>query len=251
MMSNRESTASSLPSAQTPETPEESSLLQIKPLSKAAGGIPAIVATAKTAWEEMGVARGVRTLLKLNQKTGFDCPGCAWPEPDGERSHAEFCENGAKHVADEATTKRVTPEFFRQWSVADLAGNPTTGLANRDASLIRWCLRRGATHYEPISWDEAFALIAAELNSLATLTKQSFTLPDARATKPRFSISFSSGCLAPTIFLTAQTCATSRAARRWAKRSASAREQSRSKTSIWPRRFSSSDRIPAPIIREC
>ncbi len=102
------------------QPPEEQTLVQILPLSKVAGGIPSIVAAAKAAWNEMGVTRGVRTLLKLNQKTGFDCPGCAWPEPDGERSHAEFCENGAKHVADEATTKRVTPEFFRNWSVADL-----------------------------------------------------------------------------------------------------------------------------------
>ena len=80
------------PSAQTPE---ESSLIQIEPLSKAAGGIPSIVATAKTVWAEMGVGRGVRTLLKLNQKEGFDCPGCAWPEPDAELSLFEFCENGA------------------------------------------------------------------------------------------------------------------------------------------------------------
>jgi hypothetical protein len=70
------------------QPPEERTLVQILPMSKVAGGIPSIVATAKAAWNEMGVARGVRTLLKLNQKTGFDCPGCAWPEPDGERSHA-------------------------------------------------------------------------------------------------------------------------------------------------------------------
>ena len=59
-------------------------------------------------------------MLKVNQTGGVDCPGCAWPEPDRERSHFEFCENGAKHIADEATTKRVTPEFFQQWSVAEL-----------------------------------------------------------------------------------------------------------------------------------
>ena len=69
-----------MPSAQPPE---ETSLVQIEPLSKAAGGIPSIVSTAKAVWNEMGVARGVSTLLKLNQKNGFDCPGCAWPEPDG------------------------------------------------------------------------------------------------------------------------------------------------------------------------
>ena len=141
-MSNRESTTLPSSGAQSPETPDESSLLQIKPISKAAGGIPAIVATAKTAFNEMGVGRGVRTLLKLNQTTGFDCPGCAWPEPDGERSHAEFCENGAKHVADEATTKRVTPEFFRQWTVADLAGKSDYWLGKQGRITERSCSAR-------------------------------------------------------------------------------------------------------------
>lgn len=114
----------------------------------------------------MGVARGVRTLLKLNQKTGFDCPGCAWPEPDDERSHAEFCENGAKHVADEATTKRVTPEFFARWSVADLAEQPDHWLGKQGRITNPMVLRSGATHYEKIGWDEAFALLARELNAL-------------------------------------------------------------------------------------
>src|SRR6476660_6444695 len=136
------------------------------PEIKVAGGIPSIVATAKAAWNEMGVARGVRTLLKLNQKTGFDCPGCAWPEPDGERSRAEFCENGAKHVADEATTKRVTPEFFAQWSVADLALQSDEWLGAHGRLTHPMLLRRDATHYAPVTWDNAFELIAAELNSL-------------------------------------------------------------------------------------
>ena len=153
----------SVPSAQTPMEP---SLVQIKPLSKVAGGVPAIVSTVKAAWEEMGAARGLRALLKLNQKTGFDCPGCAWPEPDAERSHAEFCENGAKHVADEATTKRITPDFFRQWSVVDLADQSDHWLGKQGRLTQPMVLRRGATHYEPISWDDAFLLIAGELNSL-------------------------------------------------------------------------------------
>ncbi|MEP6818823.1 MAG: FdhF/YdeP family oxidoreductase [bacterium] len=148
------------------QPPEENSLVEIEPLSKVAGGIPAIMATAKSAWNEMGVARGVRTLLKLNQKAGFDCPGCAWPEPDGERSHAEFCENGAKHVADEATTKRLTREFFREWSVADLAEQSDHWLGKQGRITHAMVLRREATNYEAISWDDAFALIASELRSL-------------------------------------------------------------------------------------
>lgn len=148
------------------QPPEEQTLVQILPLSKVAGGIPSIVAAAKAAWNEMGVTRGVRTLLKLNQKSGFDCPGCAWPEPEGERSHAEFCENGAKHVADEATTKRATPEFFRNWSVADLREQSDFWLGKQGRITHPMVLRRGATNYEAISWDDAFAMIASELNSL-------------------------------------------------------------------------------------
>ncbi|HLN97010.1 MAG TPA: FdhF/YdeP family oxidoreductase [Pyrinomonadaceae bacterium] len=160
-MPDREPTT--LPEAQPPE---ETSLVQIKPLSKVAGGIPSIIATAKTAWHEMGLTRSVRTLLKLNQKTGFDCPGCAWPEPDGDRSHAEFCENGAKHVADEATTKRLTPEFFKQWSVADLSRQSDHWLGKQGRITQPMVLFRGVTHYEPISWNDAFTLIGNELNSL-------------------------------------------------------------------------------------
>jgi molybdopterin-dependent oxidoreductase alpha subunit len=164
-MSNQEIKARQ-PSAQLPEGLEESGLIQIKPLSKVAGGIPSIIATGKTAWEEMGLVRGARTLLKMNQKTGFDCPGCAWPEPDDERSHAEFCENGAKHVADEATTKRVTPEFFRKWSVSDLADKSDYWFGKQGRITHPMVLHNGATNYEEISWDEAFALVAGELNSL-------------------------------------------------------------------------------------
>ncbi len=150
------------------QPPEETTPIQIKPLAKSAGGIPAIVATVKSAWSEMGAARGLRTLLKLNQQGGFDCPGCAWPEPDDERSHAEFCENGAKHVADEATTKRVTPDFFKDWSVADLSEKSDYWLGKQGRITHPMVLRARAAHYEAIEWDEAFDLIAKELNALQT-----------------------------------------------------------------------------------
>jgi len=134
--------------------------------SKAAGGIPAIIETFKALTSEMGLVRGARTMLKVNQPGGVDCPGCAWPEPDGERSQFEFSENGAKHIADEATTKRVTPDFFQRWSVADLALQSDEWLGAQGRLTHPMLLRRDATHYEPISWDNAFELIAAELNSL-------------------------------------------------------------------------------------
>src|SRR5829696_8507516 len=134
--------------------------------AKAAGGVPAIIAAAKSISNEMGLVRGVRTLLKVNQSGGVDCPGCAWPEPDQKRSHFEFCENGAKHVADEATTRRVTPEFFKKWSVAELSPQSDQWLNAQGRLTHPMLLHRGATHYEPVSWEDAFELVAAELNSL-------------------------------------------------------------------------------------
>ena len=134
--------------------------------SKAAGGVPSIVAAVKSISNEMGLVRGVRTLLQVNQAGGVDCPGCAWPEPDRKRSHFEFCENGAKHVADEATSKRVTPEFFQKWSVAELAEQSDQWLNAQGRLTHPMLLRRDATHYEPVSWEDAFELLAGELNSL-------------------------------------------------------------------------------------
>src|SRR5215467_1287793 len=148
------------------QTPVEATPPEVKPISKAAGGARAALTATRFAWSEMGVVRGTRTLLQINQKNGIDCPGCAWPEPDGERSHFEFCEEGAKHVADEATKKRVTPEFFAKWSVADLSAQSDLWLNQQGRLTHPMVLREGSDHYEPIYWSQAFALIAKELNSL-------------------------------------------------------------------------------------
>jgi len=148
------------------QPPEESSPAQIGPISKVAGGVPSVLQAMKSVWSQMGPVRGTRTLLQLNQTGGFDCPGCAWPEPDRERSHAEFCENGAKHVADEATTRRITSEFFQQWSLADLSLQSDYWLGQQGRLTIPMVLNEQRTHYQPIGWDAAFQLIAEELNQL-------------------------------------------------------------------------------------
>ncbi|HET6861550.1 MAG TPA: FdhF/YdeP family oxidoreductase, partial [Pyrinomonadaceae bacterium] len=153
----------SIPSAQTPEEPEPP---DIGPPRNTAGGMPAILETFKFARSEMGVVRGLGTLLKINQPGGIDCPGCAWPDPDRERSHFEFCENGAKHVTEEATNKRITPEFFEKWSVTQLSLQPDHWLEAQGRLTHPMLLKRDADHYEPIDWNEAFKLIAGELNSL-------------------------------------------------------------------------------------
>ncbi len=150
------------------QPPAELNTPEVKSISRVAGGAKAALVATKFAWSEMGVVRGTRTLLQLNQKNGVDCPGCAWPEPDGERSHFEFCEEGAKHVADEATRKRVTPELFKQWCVADLSQQSDLWLNQQGRITHPMVLRAGDDHYRSIEWSDAFALIANELNSLSS-----------------------------------------------------------------------------------
>lgn len=154
-----------IPIATTPILPDDESL-KVGKAKEVAAGIPAVVSATKHAIKEMGVARGMKMLLEVNQMGGFDCPGCAWPDPDDHRAVAEFCENGAKAVAEEATTKRVTADFFRQHSVYELSKRTDYWLGKQGRLVGPMVLRQGATHYEPISWREAFALIAKHLNAL-------------------------------------------------------------------------------------
>ncbi len=133
----------------------------------AAAGPTAVAVTMKRAIEQMGVSRTARTLLRLNQTDGFDCQGCAWPDPEaGHRHTAEFCENGAKAVTEEATKRRVTPRFFAQHSIAELAQRTDYWLGQQGRLTQPMVRRDGATHYEPISWEDAFALVAKHLNGL-------------------------------------------------------------------------------------
>ncbi|WP_328970906.1 FdhF/YdeP family oxidoreductase [Streptomyces sp. NBC_00239] len=143
---------------------------QVAPPQHAAAGLPAIGHTLKIAQAQMGLRRTAQTLLKVNQKGGFDCPGCAWPEGD-KRHTAEFCENGAKAVAEEATLRRVTPDFFAAHPLADLAGRSGYWLGQQGRITQPVLLERGARpdgedRYDAITWERAFAIIAEELQAL-------------------------------------------------------------------------------------
>ncbi|MBV9644006.1 MAG: FdhF/YdeP family oxidoreductase [Verrucomicrobia bacterium] len=131
-----------------------------------AAGLAAIVATMRYVWGGMGIARGTQALLQVNQLDGFDCQSCAWPSPDQSRHVAEFCENGAKAVSNEGTRKRVTPEFFKEHSLHDLLGRSDYWLNEQGRLTHPVVLTEKSNHYEPISWEQAFTLLAAELNSL-------------------------------------------------------------------------------------
>ena len=149
------------------ENPEELLKLRLHKPSVSAAGITGVKVAVQHVLKEMNFARGAKALFALNQKGGFDCPSCAWPDPDDERSPiGEYCENGAKAVADEATTKRLTAAFFAKNSVADLSllNDYEIGKKGRIAEPVY--LAAGASHYTPISWDEAFGKIATHLNKL-------------------------------------------------------------------------------------
>ncbi|GAB2746369.1 FdhF/YdeP family oxidoreductase [Kitasatospora kifunensis] len=118
---------------------------------------------------EMGPRRSLQSLLALNQVDGFDCPSCAWADPEpGRRKTAEFCENGAKAVAWEATRKRVGPEFFAAHTIADLRARDSHWLEAQGRLSEPMHLAPGATHYTPISWEDALTLTAQRLRGLAS-----------------------------------------------------------------------------------
>jgi molybdopterin-dependent oxidoreductase alpha subunit len=132
-----------------------------------AAGVPGVVAGLAAGLREMGVRRTALTLVRVNQVDGFDCPGCAWPEPGaGHRSHAEFCENGAKAVAEEATLRRVTAEFFAAHPISELATRSGHWLGQQGRLTEPVVRRDGSDHYEPISWGDAIALVVRRLREL-------------------------------------------------------------------------------------
>ena len=131
-----------------------------------AAGIPAVLVSLRHGLEQMGPVRTARTLAKLNQRHGFDCPGCAWPETPGHRKLAEFCENGAKAVAEEATTRTVDPDFFARHAVPELLERTDYWLGRQGRLTHPMIVRPGSKHYEPIGWDEAYAVIADHLRAL-------------------------------------------------------------------------------------
>ncbi|MEU2182523.1 FdhF/YdeP family oxidoreductase [Streptomyces thermolilacinus] len=138
---------------------------EVSAAQHSAAGLPGVVHGLRASHAQMGVARTARTLLKVNQKDGFDCPGCAWPEGD-KRHLAEFCENGAKAVAEEATLRRVTPDFFAAHPLSDLATRSGYWLGQQGRITHPVYLPEGGDRYEPVTWERAFAIIAEELTAL-------------------------------------------------------------------------------------
>jgi molybdopterin-dependent oxidoreductase alpha subunit len=168
------------------QNPTDLGKLRVGHASEEAAGIPAIWNTMLYGIGDMGPVRSSEAFLKINQVTGFDCQSCAWPSPDKKRKVFEFCENGAKAVSDESTKKRVGPEFFAQHSIADLAAQSDYWL-NQQGRLTSPMVRHAnATNYQPITWPDAFAMIAEELNGLDSPDQASFYTSGKTTNEPAF-----------------------------------------------------------------
>ncbi|QWF23009.1 FdhF/YdeP family oxidoreductase [Nocardioides sp. LMS-CY] len=162
-------------SRRAPQQDIDEAHLEVGAPAEAAAGPKAVAITMKLAVEQMGVRRTAATLLKLNQADGFDCQGCAWPDPDPSHRHtAEFCENGAKAVTEEATLRRVGRAFFEAHSLADLSDRTDYWLGQQGRITEPMIVRAGGTHYEPVSWDEAFATIGRHLGGLDSPDRAAF-----------------------------------------------------------------------------
>lgn len=140
---------------------------EIRLYKNAAGGWGALRSVYSHIREQGIVAKGAATLLRANQPDGFDCPGCAWPDSNHQSSF-EFCENGAKAVAAEATERRVTAAFFAAHSVTALAGQDDYWLEAQGRLTEPMRYDAASDHYVPVSWDAAFQLVAEHLHALAS-----------------------------------------------------------------------------------
>jgi molybdopterin-dependent oxidoreductase alpha subunit len=151
------------------ENPEQFTGLKRNKIMKVAAGMGAVISSAKMIFKEAGFLRGLKALRHLNKKGGFDCPSCAWPDPDDERSRmGEYCENGARAVAEEATTKKLTASFFTKNAVKDLATLSDYEIGKKGRIAQPVYLSKESSHYKTISWNDAFKKIGAALNNLAS-----------------------------------------------------------------------------------
>jgi len=168
------------------QPPEALTGLRLEGREKVAAGVTAVIKSMQFSWSEGGVGRGTKALLGLNQKDGFDCSSCAWPDPDEHRSIAEFCENGAKATASDADDKAAGPEFFARYSLAELSKLTDRDQNNTGRLTHPMVKRPGDNHYSAIAWPDAFDLIAKELNACKTPDEAVFYTSGKIPNEPAF-----------------------------------------------------------------
>ena len=130
-----------------------------------AAGIPGVMASMSHSMNNNFIS-SITNLSKVNRFNGFDCPGCAWPDPDDHRSRFEFCENGAKAVADERTSLKANPKFWSKWAVNELSNKSDNWLNKKGRLTHPMVLMPDSMNYVEISWEESFEMIADELVGL-------------------------------------------------------------------------------------
>ncbi|MAJ51033.1 MAG: hypothetical protein CMB82_05395 [Flammeovirgaceae bacterium] len=140
--------------------------MKIKEPQKSAAGLEAVFHSMRMALKSMSPVKIWKVLAPLNQKGGTDCPGCAWPDPDHRSNLGEFCENGVKAIAEEATDRNLDASFFSKHSITDLRNQSDYWLGQQGRLISPMIIRKGQKNYSSISWDEAFDLIASRLNQL-------------------------------------------------------------------------------------
>lgn len=151
------------------ENPEDFTGIELSEPKEFAAGMPAIVSSVLHIEDEMSFSKGLKILNKLNQKEGVDCPGCAWPDPDDERSRlGEYCENGVKAIAEEATDKSLTESFFAKHSVYEMSQWTDYEIGKKGRIAQPMYLAEGDTHYRAISWEQVFSKIGSKLRELAS-----------------------------------------------------------------------------------
>ena len=156
-----------IPKEPNAENPYQTLDLKQTKIKDWAAGMSGVKAAFSDLIEEKTLVRGTKALFKMNQVGGFDCPSCAWPDPDDDRSPlGEYCENGVKALAEEATTKKITSDFFKENSVYALSQLSDYEIGKKGRLTEPMYLPKNGTHYEPISWDAAFEKIGKTLNEL-------------------------------------------------------------------------------------
>ena len=138
--------------------------MKIKEPPQSAAGLKAVFHSMRMALKSMNLVKTWKVLAPLNQKGGTDCPGCAWPDPDHRSNLGEFCENGVKAIAEEATDRKVDASFFSKHSITRLRNQSDYWLGQQGRLISPMMIRKGEKNYSPISWGEAFDLIASRLN---------------------------------------------------------------------------------------
>ena len=142
--------------------------LETHSLPGKAAGFKAITVSLQHLANEMGMLKGLKVLSKMNQSDGFDCPGCAWPEPEHRSKLGEYCENGAKAIAEEATEFRCDPAFFEEHSVEEMSNWSDYEIGKSGRVSHPMYLPRGESFYKPITWNEAYHIINGELKLCAS-----------------------------------------------------------------------------------